>query len=165
MNEGKWNYWWNTVSVYIFVEPGGTGWWSQVQIAVWLLCAYWYLGANGHSVFLIWREFVSEPCSLTSGVPQGSVLGALLFSLYIKSLSSVIPLQGFSYHSYAGDTIKKFCLFLGLKGGSTNLCVSGWHLSGCLHTTWSSRRLRLFVKRMGTCHQYCCRNMGVNRDL
>ncbi|KAJ8346891.1 hypothetical protein SKAU_G00282920 [Synaphobranchus kaupii] len=72
-----------------------------------------------------WAGKVSAPRPLTTGVPQGSVLGPLLFSTYTKSLGPVITAHGLSYHCYADDTQ----LFLSFSPSDTQVSA---RISACL---------------------------------
>ena len=50
------------------------------------------------------KDILSEPQSIKCGVPQGSVLGPVLFTLYSTPLSSIINYHKMEHHLYADDT-------------------------------------------------------------
>ena len=50
------------------------------------------------------RNETSQNLPLKYGVPQGSVLGPVLFTMYTKPLSALIQKHSISYHLYADDT-------------------------------------------------------------
>ncbi len=60
-----------------------------------------YLSNRSYSVQV--NSTLSHRVSLSSGVPQGSILGPLLFNIYMTSLCPILRKYSLDYHIYADD--------------------------------------------------------------
>ena len=87
----------------------------------------WFLSylTGRHQTITIANCF-SAALSTSCGVPQGSVLGPLLFTLYTTPLSSVIQNHNLDHHLYADDTQ----IYISLATSDTNRSLN--QLSDCL---------------------------------
>ena len=58
---------------------------------------------SGRTQFVRYNGKTSQVTPVTSGVPQGSVLGPVLFILYAADVIKLVEDAGFSVHAYADD--------------------------------------------------------------
>ena len=104
----------DTLNVYYVISKLALGWFKS------------YLSGKTHSVKV--GSTLSHPAALQYGVPQGSVLGPILFSLYTNPISSVIHSHSsINHHFYADDTQ----LYITLS--PTNFSHSIQKLKNCLN--------------------------------
>lgn len=84
-----------------------------------------YLMNRSQSVMI--NSHVSLPHSFLYGVPQGSILGPRLYSLYVSPVSNIIDSYGMSHHIYADDT----CLYFSFS--PDDVAISTEVLNTCIY--------------------------------
>jgi hypothetical protein len=97
-----------------------------------------YLTGRSQSVIINGHCSPSEP--LATGVPQGSVLGPLLFTIYTTPVAHLIQGQSFSFHLYADDT--QIYISFASKDMDVNLKALSNTLD-IVHSWFTSNRLTL----------------------
>ena len=90
-----------------------------------------HFGVNGTAVAWFESYLTSLlPRSLERGVPQGSVLGSLLYLLYTSLIADIIKFHNLQYHLHADDTqlyisFRTDCIYdLSLAKSSVECCVN-----------------------------------------
>ena len=108
------------------------------------------------SFFVAVGNCTSTPTSLTCGVPQGSILGPLLFNLYMLPLGQILKNNLISYHSYADDTQMYLALTPNDYGPLESLCdcieqINHWMSQNFLQLNKDKTEVIVFGKKEERC--------------
>ena len=127
---------------------------------------------SGRSQYAAVGSVKSETCALSSGVPQGSVLGPLLFAMYVSEIDAVIQPHAVQYHQYADDLNNMIYLSLVPKafGDLSSLvgcsdAVSTWFLQNALLLNPEKTEAIIFGTRQRGWLAYRCLLVSVWRAL
>jgi len=94
---------------------------------------------DGRTQYVKIGQHQSTAIQLEVGVPQGSVLGSILFAVYASPVADIIASHGVQYHQYADDTQ----LHLAMRTDNTSARLSV--LAACTTD----------VRHCGTCRTAC----------
>ena len=114
------------------------------------IASYW----TGRSHFVQIDDHASKHIGVTSGVPQGSILGLVLFNLYINNLSEVLPPKVNS-HQYDDTTIYKHCKPTEIEKGKLEMQsaldkLSSWSLQ--CHLALNPKKTKAMLFQPPKCH-------------
>ena len=85
-----------------------------------------YLSSRTQSVMI--DHITSSAKPVTCGVPQGSVLGPRLYTMYVQPLAAIIVRHNIQYHGYADD----LQLYISTKRDAANTLVAIRSLENCV---------------------------------
>ena len=111
---------------------------------------------TGRSCYVAMGDHKSDVWSCDSGVPQGSVLGPILFSAFVSPISRIMEAHGIKYHQYADDT-QLYTEVRSLDSTQTEAlskCVSAltfWFLDNGLQLNSSKTEAMIFGTFLTSC--------------
>ena len=108
--------------------------------------AWFYNYLNNRQQQIVTQESSSTPFLCSKGVPQGSVLGPLLFNLYVSDLARLADERGASLPSFADD----FTLYASCKD-PVDACDTVSNVLGVLDKAFDTLGLQINEIKLSQC--------------